>query len=244
MNNHGKREVSKIPKKNQKKPVLRINMAQTMDGHTVQADGKWALGSKEDKRRMDRLRLWADCLVASRKSIENDNPNLFARSKPGARHPVPVVVLKNIERQVSSSSRIFLEPHPAGEFWTFGESPPPIDEIVDMKTLCDEKNDKKLLERIKKWKTYSYKTVKDIYDSLVEKGFHKILLEGGPTLNGLFLKEDLIDEIFFTIEPYIWSGQTTDRIITTSETLSLKKFRLLTVERRKDEVFFRYKKII
>jgi len=216
-------------------------MAQTMDGHTVQSDGKWALGSKEDKRRMDRLRLWADCIIASRKSIENDNPNLFARSKPNAKQPVPVVILKDLKRQISSSSRIFSAPHPAGEFWIFGLNAPQIDQLVDTGTL--DKNQKQQTDRIQKWKIYHYNNVKDIYDALVEKGYRKILLEGGPTLNGLFLQYDLIDEIFFTMEPYLWAGEKTDRIITTPETLPLKKFRLLTVERRKDEVFFRYKKI-
>ena len=216
-------------------------MAQTIDGHTIQPDGKWALGSKEDKRRMDRLRMWADCLIASRKSIHNDNPNLIVRSKLDGRHPVPVIVLKNLDQKISLSSRIFLSPHPAGEFWVFGDHCPRIDEIVDIKSIED--NEKPSIKRLEKWKVYSYNNVKDIFLSLKERGFHKILLEGGPTLNGLFLKEDLIDEVFFTLEPYAWAGEKTDRIITTSETLQIQKFRLLTVEQRNNEVFFRYKKI-
>ena len=230
------KNIVKIPKS-----ILRINMAQSMDGHTIQPDGKWALGSTEDKRRMDRLRLWANCIIASRKSIENDNPNLFARRKPGAKQPMPVIILKNVSKKISASSRIFNHPHPAGEFWVYGNKTPQITDIVDRSNLKEmSESSKKLLE---KWKVFSFKNVKEVYSSLTERKFYKILLEGGPSLNGLFLQENLIDEIFFTIEPYLWAGQTSDRIITTPEMIPLQKFRLLTVEHRKNEVFFKYKRI-
>jgi len=230
-----------------KKPVLRINMAQTLDGHTVQPDGKWALGSKEDKRRMDRLRLWADCIIASRRSIENDNPNLYARSKPDARHPMPVIVLNDRSRKIPATSRIFSAPHPAGELWVRALAPGEavgVADLVDMAQVgTSAENREALSRRLEKWKAHTFTTIRDIYESLALRRYTKILLEGGPALNGLFLEADLIDEIFFTLEPCVWAGQKNDRIITSPQTLPLKKFRLLTVERRNDEVFFRYKRI-
>ena len=35
-------------------------------------------------------------------------------------------------------------------------------------------------------------------------GYKKILLVGGATINGLFLKQNLVDELFLTIEPKIF----------------------------------------
>jgi len=224
-----------------KKPVIKINMAQTLDGHTIEPGGKWSLGSREDKRRMDRLRMWADCIIASRRSIENDDPNLFARSKPDARQPRPVIILKNSNRKIPYPLKIFFQPHPVGEFWVYGDTPLSLEQIIDFKSEADTNSS--IANDIKKWKVYAFKNVKDIYNSLAERNFCKILLEGGPSLNGLFFQEDLIDEIYFTINPFLWGGETTDRIITTNETMPMQKFRLLNVDRRKDELFLRYKKI-
>jgi len=39
---------------------------------------------------------------------------------------------------------------------------------------------------------------------LNERGFENIILGGGSTINGLFLKENLIDEIWLTVEPKIF----------------------------------------
>lgn len=214
-------------------------MAQTMDGHTIDPDGKWHYGSSEDKRRMDRLRIWADCLVASRKSIENDNPNLIVRSKPGSKHPRPVLILNNLTKKISPDRRIFSHPHPSGEFWIHGESAPKLEDIINgFNDLA-----KKEKNIISQWQIYNFRNVKEIVRSLVSRGFKKILLEGGPSINGKFLTEDLIDEVFFTIVPYIWTGTSTDRIITNNEYITPARFKLLSVDRRKNEVFFRYKRI-
>ena len=37
-------------------------------------------------------------------------------------------------------------------------------------------------------------------------GYKKILLVGGATINGLFLKENLVDELYLTIEPKIFGS--------------------------------------
>ncbi|MES0489049.1 MAG: RibD family protein [Leptospirales bacterium] len=220
--------------KKKTKVTLRINMAQSMDGHTIEPDGRWSLGSKEDKRRMDRLRLWADCLIASRRSIENDNPNLIARSKINSkRHPMPVIILQDTNRKIRCDRRVFKKPHPPGEFWVNAKSAPSLQEILE------EEGFKKSVHG--EWKVRNWQNVTDIHNSLVENGNSKILLEGGPTLNGLFLKENLIDEVFFTMLPCLWAGKTSDRIITSKDFLPMTRFKVLSIEKRNNEVFFRYK---
>lgn len=39
---------------------------------------------------------------------------------------------------------------------------------------------------------------------LEKRGFSSVILGGGATINGLFLKENLIDEVWLTIEPRIF----------------------------------------
>jgi len=47
-------------------------------------------------------------------------------------------------------------------------------------------------------------TPKDIVSMLEKRGFETMILGGGATVNGSFLKENLIDEIWLTIEPKIF----------------------------------------
>ncbi|MFH1890188.1 MAG: dihydrofolate reductase family protein [Candidatus Kuenenbacteria bacterium] len=45
---------------------------------------------------------------------------------------------------------------------------------------------------------------KKLLQELESRGFQNVILGGGSTINGLFLKENLIDEIWLTIEPKIF----------------------------------------
>jgi len=51
---------------------------------------------------------------------------------------------------------------------------------------------------------FTNKPPKSIISDLEKKGFSRIILGGGATINGLFLKRGLIDEIWLTIEPKIF----------------------------------------
>ena len=44
----------------------------------------------------------------------------------------------------------------------------------------------------------------ELIKQLGERGYSQIILGGGATINGLFLKQNLIDEIWLTIEPKIF----------------------------------------
>ena len=215
--------------------VLRINMAQTIDGHTIDFNGLWNYGSSEDKRRMDKLREWSQCIIGSRRSIENDNPNLYIRRKKDHPfHPYPVLIMYNINKKIKADRRVFFPPHPPGEIWVQSQENVVWKDIVESGIQTDQVSSA--------WKVFNFQSTKEIYNSLSNRGFKNILLEGGPELNGLFMKDDLIDEIFLTIVPYLWAGKTTDRIIT-SDIYFGKRFKLLSCERKKNELFLHYKRL-
>ncbi len=48
-------------------------------------------------------------------------------------------------------------------------------------------------------------TLNEIIESIHEKGFYKLYIDGGKTIQS-FLKEDLIDELTITIIPYLLGG--------------------------------------
>lgn len=233
-------------------------MAQSMDGHTVNPDGKWNNSSSEDKRRMDRLRSWADYIITGRKSIDQDNPNLTIRDAASSkRHPVPVVLLQSKDKLIEPDARIWNFPHPAGIIGIYDATEKECRQYHDALFHSLKKHEKEngfedltRSDRFKnKWKVLPFTSAADLIGMLPavsQKSSYrkKILLEGGPKLNDLFFREDLIDEIFFTVVPWVFASFGEDRIITTTKPHALKKFRLINVERRKDEVFLRYKKIL
>lgn len=56
---------------------------------------------------------------------------------------------------------------------------------------------------------FTDKAPKEILTSLENEGFESVALIGGSVINGLFAKEDLIDEIYITIAPKLF-GQGLD----------------------------------
>jgi len=51
---------------------------------------------------------------------------------------------------------------------------------------------------------FTNKPPRELFADLAKRGFETAILGGGATINGLFLKENLIDEIWLTIEPKIF----------------------------------------
>lgn len=87
--------------------------------------------------------------------------------------------------------------------------------------------------------------LKKLSRDLYKRGYKNVLVEGGPTLLGSFLKENLIDEIFLTIAPKIF-GSGKENTLTLVEGYlfppkATKKLKLLSIKPTGDELFLRYR---
>ncbi|MBI2338442.1 RibD family protein [Candidatus Daviesbacteria bacterium] len=82
---------------------------------------------------------------------------------------------------------------------------------------------------------------------LQDKGYKNVLVEGGPTLLGSFLKENLIDEIFLTIAPKIYGNEKGSTLTLVEGQLfpehAIKNLRLLSVKKFNSELYLRYRVI-
>lgn len=83
-----------------------------------------------------------------------------------------------------------------------------------------------------------------VLKDLKKKGYKYVLVEGGSTLLGSFLKQDLIDQIFLTISPKIF-GNTNQLTLTLVEGYlfppkSTKNLKLLSVKQLGNELYLRY----
>lgn len=86
--------------------------------------------------------------------------------------------------------------------------------------------------------------IKELVIEFKRMGFKHILVEGGPTLLGSFLKEDLIDEVFLTIAPKIYGTNETTKNLVEGQLFPLsqiKHLKLISVKKIKDELFLRYR---
>lgn len=183
---------------------------------------------------MDRRRKWADALIVSRRTLVIDNPNLFVRTMDTPMHPLPVIVMRNQEEKIPSGLRVFKKPHPPGEIWIEGEGELAPEDVIE------EASDSSTKAHIQRWKIFRFQNLEEIPESLTQRGKKKLLLEGGPKLNFHFFRLQLIDELFITLIPELWGGETNDRLLEGSEMLSGVKLRLLSSERRGDVIFLRY----
>lgn len=206
---------------------LRLNMAATIDGHVAHPTQPWNYGSREDRRRMDRLREWADAIIVSRKTLEHDNMDVSIRTKPQSkRHPRPVIVMQT-SRPLKQNLRVLQHGDRGGELWLSAAGTKPA-----LRELWPDLG--------YPWDISYFSRAKEIVESLKSRGYKNILLEGGPTLNGFFFSENLIDEVYVTLLPLLWGGTTTDRTVITPQPIPLERFRLKTAEKRKDEMFLKY----
>lgn len=86
--------------------------------------------------------------------------------------------------------------------------------------------------------------LKKLVSRLKKKGYKHILVEGGPTVLGSFLKMGLIDEIFLTIAPKIFGSKpNSTKTLVEGVLLPSNKFKLklISVKKIKDELFLRYR---
>lgn len=82
-------------------------------------------------------------------------------------------------------------------------------------------------------------------DALHERGFRRILCEGGPTLFGSLLEAGLVDELFLTVSPVVAGRTTAAKVLAlVEESRHLPDRRvaasLLSVRRAADHLFLRY----
>ena len=87
--------------------------------------------------------------------------------------------------------------------------------------------------------------LKNLVKELQNKGYKKILVEGGPHLLGSFLKENLIDQVFLTLAPKIIGNEKSSTLTLVEGFLfpseAIIDLSLLSIIRIEDELFLRYK---
>ena len=211
--------------------ILSINMAMTLDGKVTRPDGKWyGLSSREDKKRMDKIRSEHDALILGKNSILNDDPVVHLRYSEG-NEPRAIILVRN--GIIPLSKKVFKYSHKK-----------PI-------IICLEKNYKDIFTELGSHSEIITLTQNElephvVLEELNKLGYYKILLEGGPTLNYSFFKEDLVTDIYLTIVPFLIGQNNLSSIVNGNQNLinfDNEKWILSEFEKVKNEVFLHYVKV-
>jgi 2,5-diamino-6-(ribosylamino)-4(3H)-pyrimidinone 5'-phosphate reductase len=178
-----------------------INAAMTIDGKIATNLGDSAISSKQDLRRLHRLRSSVDAIVIGISTVIVDNPRLTARLvKRCGTTPVRIIV--------DSTGRIPLDSK-------ILKSASKINTIVAVTTRTSDKRIDKIKSAGAMVIVAGAKTVdlKELFCILKKMGFNKILVEGGGELNWSILQLGIVNELMVTVAPRIVGGRTATTLV-------------------------------
>ena len=170
-------------------PFVILKIAQTLDGKiaTKTGDSKWI--TQDDSRRfVHSLRSWVDAVLVGANTVRKDDPELTIHD---ARGENPIRVILDSSWKISNHSKV-------------------IKENRNGKTIVATTNEK-IREKFKgKAEIWSIKKSKDGKTDLVqllrkagENQISSLLVEGGSQIFTSFLKEKLVDKIYYFLSPKI-----------------------------------------
>ncbi len=172
------------------RPYVILNAAMTLDGKIATVEGDSRISCEADLDRVHKLRAGVDAIMVGVGTVLADNPSLTVRRVHG-KNPIRVVIDR--EARTPPNARI-------------------IDSSADTIVAVTRKAKQKKLEKLrvtgadvivngKKEVNLSW-----LLEELHSRGVHKLLLEGGSTLNWEMLKHGLVDEVQVAVAPWIVGG--------------------------------------
>ena len=178
-----------------------INAAMTIDGKIATNLGDSAISSKQDLRRLHRLRSSVDAIVIGISTVIVDNPRLTVRLvKRYGTTPVRIII--------DSTGRIPLDSK-------ILKSASKINTIVAVTSRTSDKRIDKIKSAGAMVIVAGARTVdlKELFCILKKMGFNKILVEGGGELNWSILQLGIVNELMVTVAPRIVGGRTATTLV-------------------------------
>ncbi|HEX9678582.1 2,5-diamino-6-(ribosylamino)-4(3H)-pyrimidinone 5'-phosphate reductase [Nitrososphaera sp.] len=176
-----------------------INAAMTLDGKIATAAGDSAISSKEDLKRVHRLRAASDAVMVGISTVLVDDPILSARLVRG-RNPARIVV--DSQGRIPTESRLL---RTASGTRTI--------------VAVTEKATSEAVGRIRESGAEVIVAGKEavdlkaLFSALGKMGFHRVLVEGGGELNWSVLRLGLADELIVTVAPRIAGGRLAPTLV-------------------------------
>jgi riboflavin biosynthesis pyrimidine reductase len=184
------------------RPWILLNMIASVDGATAVEGRAGGLGGPADTKVLSLLRNVADVVLVGAGTIRAEGyaphrPSTSTRARRAARgqRPVTTFAVLSGSLDLDTTGPLFTEAEPESRTIVFcpdtadPERRGRVEEVADVVITGDTTVDIRLA-----------------IGELWRRGARIVLCEGGPTLNGVLLDENLIDELCLTISPRLAGG--------------------------------------
>ena len=210
------------------RPWVGLNMVTSLDGRAQRNGTTDEIGDRADRRLMRLLRVGVDAVAIGAGTLRavggwTDLPaDLAAVRVAAGKSPQPLAVVIGGTESIPTEGHWFNTEQPRLVVVGLdGPSYVPGAEVLVAPTFHPEPN----------W----------VLDALRERGIGSVLLEGGPTVNARFHAAGLIDELFWTVGPWLLGGEGLPMIAPQPPTQTPRPATLVSVHRHDDELFLRYR---
>jgi riboflavin-specific deaminase-like protein len=212
-----------------------LGMVSSVDGAAALEGATAALGGEADRVAFRRLRAACDAILVGAGTVRDENygppggdPARQADRVARGLAPVPRLVIVTGRLSIEPDHRVFGDPDKRPLVVTSEKAP--ADAAARLEPVAD-------VLRVGA-------TAVDLAALLARLpglGLHRVLCEGGPSLNATLLDDDLVDEVFVTLTPTLLGGDA-PRIVAGSGATQPHPMSLASVHEHDGELLLRYRR--
>lgn len=178
--------------------TIRTNMVSTLTGSATMNHVSEDMGNDTDRQLFTALRNWADVVLVGAQTVRAEDYSGVAPATDGSR-PAPIAVpSRSLDFDITS------------DFFTDFTTPPIL--LVPHSSWDDQE----LAKRIATIESAGAEvcdagegTVQNYISVLKDRGFKRVLCEGGPGMIGQLVDIDAIDQMYLTLDPHLSTGVET-----------------------------------
>ncbi|WP_308572229.1 pyrimidine reductase family protein [uncultured Corynebacterium sp.] len=178
--------------------TVRTNMVSTLTGSATMNHVSEDMGNDTDGQLFAALRNWADVVLVGAQTVRAEDYSGVAPVTDGSR-PAPIAVpSRSLDFDITS------------DFFTDFTTPPIL--LVSHSSWDDQE----LAQRIATIESAGAEvcdagegTVQNYISVLKDRGFKRVLCEGGPGMIGQLVDIDAIDQMYLTLDPHLSTGVET-----------------------------------
>lgn len=179
------------------RPLVNLKIAATLDGKIADKDGnsKW-ITNLDARREVHRLRREVDAIITGSQTIIQDDPKFNVRLISARRKRLKIVVL-DTNLKISTNAQIFSVHDPRNIIIFVGKK------HNKEKSYILEKRGVSVIQ------TRSEHEIKipRVLDKLGELDVMSVLVEGGRKISSSFLKEELVDKVYYFVSTKFLGGE-------------------------------------
>lgn len=184
------------------RPWVYVNMVSSLDGATALDGVSGGLGGPADQEVFSALRAQADLIIAGAQTVRAESyrapqtsPNIQAARIARGQSALPTIVVISASASLEEDLRLFDDPSYEPILVTGAKADQKRLQALEpkMRIICQSGDRVDLAAMLRLF---------------ASEGHQRCLVEGGPSLNGQFIADGLVDEWNMTLSPVIASGDS------------------------------------